>query len=441
MKRRFPTTAIGLATFAAVALGACSPGAPTPGGEGENDQTVVTFRLWDDNAAQAYEESFTRFSEENPDIQVEVELVPWADYWSRLPQDIGSGTMTDIFWTNTSNFGIYADEGHLMDITDALGDDHDAWNESVVDLYTREGRLWGVPQLSDSIALFYNTELIEEAGVDVESLTWSPDSTQDTFLPALQKLTADAEDNNPGDEHFDPDSVEIWGFNAQNDLQAIWLEFLAQNNGQFQDGDKYVFSTPEGVEAFEYLVDLINSDHVSPPASETNADGDFARSLFVQGKLALFQSGQYSLPAMADIDSFEWGIAPMVEGPEGRIGVVHGVAALANANSDHPEETIRVLEWIASAEGQRPLGETGAAFPAAIDAQDAFTDYWQEQGVDTSAFTQAAAGPTTPAPVGARSNAGLDALAEVFDEMFEGRIPVDQALEQAQQAANEAIAD
>src|SRR5699024_595807 len=137
------------AAAGALALAACSPGGASgsggengAGGGSSGEETVVTFRLWDDNAAAAYEESFEAFTEVNPDISVEIELVPWGDCWTRLPQDIGTCTMTDIFWTNTSNFGIYADQGRLLDITEALGDDHDQWNESVVDLYTREGTLW-----------------------------------------------------------------------------------------------------------------------------------------------------------------------------------------------------------------------------------------------------------------------------------------------------------
>ena len=55
------------------------------------------------------------------------------------------------------------------------------------------------------------------------------------------------------------------------------------------------------------------------------------------------------------------------------------VAALGNADTENLEETTRVLEWLGTAEGQRPLGETGAAFPAALDAQDAFTEYWRRR--------------------------------------------------------------
>ena len=205
---------IPVAAISALALAACSPGSGGSGGaegsgDGDGEQTVVTFRLWDDNAAAAYEESFEAFTEENPDIEVEIELVPWGDYWTRLPQDIGSGTMTDIFWTNTSNFGIYADQGRLIDISEAIGEEHEEWNESVVDLYTRDDKLWGVPQLSDSIALFYNKDVVEEAGIDVSSLTWSPEESGDTFLPALKKLTVDGDGHHPGDEDFDPDKVDV----------------------------------------------------------------------------------------------------------------------------------------------------------------------------------------------------------------------------------------
>jgi multiple sugar transport system substrate-binding protein len=435
---------IAAAAATSLALAACSPGSGSgddTGGD-DGDATTVTFRLWDENAAAAYEESFAAFTEQHPEITVEIETVPWANYWEQLPLDLQAGEMADIFWTNTSNFGRYADSGNLLNITDTLGDDHDEWNQGAIDLYMRDGSLWGVPQLTDSIALFYNKTLLDDAGVDPETLAWSPTADEDTLLPALQQLTTDASGVTAAEDGFNPDDIAVWGFNAQNDLQAIWLDFLAQNGGTFQDGDQYAFNSPEGVAAFQYLVDLINTHHVSPSAADTNANGDLARDLFVQGKMALFQSGQYSLTAMQDIgDSFEWGIAPMVAGPEGRIGVVHAVAALGNAATENADAVTEVLRWIGSAEGQGYLAASGAAFPAAVEAQQTFTDYWTEQGVDTTPFVEQAAGLSTPAPLGPNSNAGLEAIGGYFPDMFAGIIPVEEALANAQDAGNEAIAE
>lgn len=443
MTTRRSTIVTGAAMLGASALllAACSPGSSDDdSGDGDSGATTVTFRLWDEAAAAAYEETFAAFEEQNSDIDVEVETVPWANYWDRLPQDIGSGTMADIFWTNTSNFGLYVDNDNLINISEAIGDDHDEWTQSVVDLYTRDGSLWGVPQLTDSIALFYNVDMLSEAGIDPTTLHWDPSGDGDTFLPAVQELTVDSSGVTAAEDDFDTEDIATYGFNSQNDLQAIYIDFLASNGGQYQDGDQYAFDSPEGVAAFQYLVDLINTYHVSPSAAETNANGDLSRQLFVQGKMALFQSGQYSLPAMADAE-FDWAIAPMVEGPEGRIGVVHGVAAVGNAATEHEEATLEVLRWLGSAEGQVPLGATGAAFPAAVDAQSSFTDYWENQGVDTSEFIAAAERETAAAPLGPHANAGANAMASYFEQMFAGTLPVEEALAQAQQAANEAIAE
>lgn len=443
MSRRLTRGLITAAAVTTLGLAACSPGGssssdPTTSEDG-GEQVTVTFRLWDDAAAEAYRTSFDAFEQENPGIRVEIETVPWANYWERLPQDIGAGTMADIFWANTSNFGIYADNGNLLDLGEIIGDDHDEWNDDVADLYTRDGVLYGAPQLSDALALFYNKDIVDAAGIDPTTLRWDPDPADDTLLPALQQVTVDGAGLNPTDDGFNADDTQVYGFNSQVDLQAIYANFLAQAGGQYQDGDQYAFSSPEGVEAFTYLVDLINTYNVAPPAAETNENGDYSRDLFIQGRLAFFQSGQYSLPHLQAIEDFEWGLAPIVEGPEGRIGVAHGIAALGNAATEHPEETAEVLKWISTAEGQLPLGESGATIPAVLGAQSSFFEYWQGQGVDTSVLEEAGEWDSTPAPTGPRANAGAGEITPILREVFAGRIPVAEGLQQAQEAANEAI--
>ncbi|HZK06516.1 MAG TPA: sugar ABC transporter substrate-binding protein [Actinomycetaceae bacterium] len=441
-----------------LSIGACSPGtesndATATGGEtqtaGEVDKTqtqptgstTVTFRLWDDVVAPAYEESFDAFMAQNPDIVVEVEKVPWSDYWERLPLDIQSGDMADIYWTNTSNFAKFADNGNLIDITATLGNDHDEWVQSVVDLYTRNGTLWGVPQIWDSIALYYNRDLVDAAGVDPTNLKFAPgNAEEDTLIPAAQALTLDEAGLNPTEAGFDPDTRVQYGFNGQLDLQAIYLDFLAQTGATFQDeNDLFAFDSPEGVAAFQYIYDLINTWYVAPSAADTNTNGDITRDLFLQGNLALFQSGPYNLKTISDNATFEWGIAPMVEGPEGRISVVHGVAAVGNAESENLDATIRVLEWLGSADGQHALAAQGVSFPAAVEAQQAFIDHWTALDVDVQVFIDAANGPTAAAPVGPEVNAGMNEYTPILQDMLLGTISVPDAVAQAQEAGNAAM--
>ncbi|MCT1777238.1 sugar ABC transporter substrate-binding protein [Brachybacterium sp. p3-SID957] len=442
-------TAAGLAGAAV----ACSPsaqdggsGGGNSGGSGGSDggggsNGTLTFRLWDELAQPAYEESFAAFTEQSG-WQVNIDLVAWGDYWTRLPLDVASGDAADVYWMNSANYVLYKDSGDLLDINEVLPDAADQWEDSVVELYSRDGGLWGVPQLWDSIALFYNKQLVEEAGVDPSALEFDPSAETDSLRESATKLTLDGEGRHPGEDGFDADGRAQFGFNSQADRQAIIGPFLASNGAQWQQDDAYVFASEEGIAAFQYMADLVNVDQVAPSAADTNENGDFSRDLFTQGKLGLFQSGPYNLGNIFDgvADSFEWAIAPPVAGPEGAKSLVHGVVAVGNAKApeDKQEGIKALLEWLGSADGQRPLAEQGVAFPGHKEAQDAFISFWDEKGVDVSVFVEAAKNPAE-ADTGARANAGLTAAIPIFQEVFIGRLPASEGIPQAQEEGNAAM--
>ena len=442
-------TAAGLAGAAV----ACSPsaqdggsGGGNGGGSGGSDggggsNGTLTFRLWDELAQPAYEESFAAFTEQSG-WQVNIDLVAWGDYWTRLPLDVASGDAADVYWMNSANYVLYKDSGDLLDINEVLPDAADQWEDSVVELYSRDGGLWGVPQLWDSIALFYNKQLVEEAGVDPSALEFDPSAETDSLREAATKLTLDGEGRHPGEDGFDADGRSQFGFNSQADRQAIIGPFLASNGAQWQQDDAYTFASEEGIAAFQYMADLVNVDQVAPSAADTNENGDFSRDLFTQGKLGLFQSGPYNLGNIFEgvADSFEWAIAPPVAGPEGAKSLVHGVVAVGNAKApeDKQEGIKALLEWLGSAEGQRPLAEQGVAFPGHKEAQDAFISFWDEKGVDVSVFVEAAKNPAE-ADTGARANAGLTAAIPIFQEVFIGRLPASEGIPQAQEEGNAAM--
>lgn len=400
------------------------------GGGSSGGGTTVTVRLWDDTVQPAYEKSFEAFRAKNPGITPKIEMVPWASYWDKLPADVAGGTLPDVLWVNSSNFGVYVDSGTFLNVGEELPDAVGGWQKTVVDQYTRKGSLWGVPQLSDAIGLFYNRQLVQAAGVDPSILTWNPAGTGDTFLPAAKALTRTE------------GARTQYGFNAAYDLQAIFYDFVGSNGGRWQaDDDTYVFGDdPKSVEAMQYVVDLINRDKVSPSAADTNDNGDFSRDQFTQGTMALFQSGTYNLKNVADGAQFEWGIAPGLTGPAGRVLVTNGIVAVGNAKTKDKDATLKVLEWLGSEEGAAPIGAEGAAFPAVTAAQQSYLDYWKGKGVDVQPFLDAAAATDVmPAPHGPRAQTGQSAADEVLKEVFLGRIPVAQGMKQAQDAANAAI--
>ena len=309
----------------------------------------------------------------------------------------------------------------------------------MIDQFTRNGTLWGVPQLTDAgIAVYYNADLLAGAGVspDQLDLRWGVDA--DTLRPLAARLTVDEAGRRAGTPGFDAGRIRQWGYNAADDLQGIYLNFIGSAGGTFSDDDRFTFDNPGAATAFDYLVGLINTEHVAPPASATNDNGDFSRNQFLAGRMALFQSGTYNLANVASQAKFRWGVTLLPSGPAGRVSVTNGIAAAGNAASRHPDAVHRVLDWLGSAEGNGFVGRDGAAIPAVLAAQRVYRDYWAARGVDVSPFFTVLDGPRIAAPGGSGFAAGYQAIKPYFDEMFLGRLPVAEALAQAQAAANAA---
>jgi multiple sugar transport system substrate-binding protein len=405
-------------------------------------KAVITVRLWDEQVAAAYRESFAAFTRTHPNIEVHTHVVSYSTYFNTLRTDMAGGSADDIFWISNAYLAGYADSGRLIDIGENLREvGAGAWEPSVVKQFTRMGTLWAVPQLTDAgIALYYNADLLAAAGVnpaDLAALRWSPDGG-DTLRPLLARLTVDANGHTAATPGFDAGSTRQWAYNAANDAQSIYLNYIGSAGGVFQDGDCFAFDSPGAIEAFTYLVRLINRDHVAPPASDTNDNGDFSRNQFLAGRMALFQSGTYNLAAVADQASFRWGVAMLPAGPKGRVTVTNGIAAAGNSASSHPDAVRQVLAWMGSNDGNQYIGRHGSAIPAVRSAQKVYFDYWATKNVDVKPFFAVLNGPGINAPGGPSFAAGNLKIKPYFDEMFMGRSDVSTTLHRAQEAANAA---
>ncbi|WP_434614800.1 ABC transporter substrate-binding protein [Arthrobacter sp. A5] len=438
--RKGATAVAGAAVLAMAATG-CSPAAENNNNNKSGSAATVTVRLWDEQVQKAYDASFKEFESQNPGITVKTTLEPYNTYFDKLRTDVSGGNADDIFWISGSYFAPYADNSNLLQIGSEFDGEKSGWMPAAVDQYTRNAKLWGVPQLTDGgIAVYYNKAMLAKAGVDPANLSWDPtDPSRDTFLKAAQKLTLDANGKSADDPAFDKDHIVQYGYNASQDLQAIYYNFIGSNGGAFQDGEKFVFASDKSAQAFQYIVDLINKYHVSPGAADTNDNGDFLRDAFIQGKVAMFQSGTYNLKNVADGAKFDWAVAPIPAGPEGRVSVVNNIVAAGNAKTKNADATVKVLKWLGSADGSKFIGAEGAAVPAVTGAQSSYQQFWQGKNIDAGQFAKAAEGKTVSAPIGSNYSAAFNAWKPIFNEIFLGRTPVKEGLQQAQDAANKAM--
>lgn len=435
MKKLFRLLSVSIVLASVIGVTGCSS---------PQEETVITVRLWDENVAKAYDQSFEELYKETG-IRAETVVVPWAQYWTQIRADLSTQNADDVFWLNAGNFESYAAEGLLKPITEQeFPDQWQQWDTSVIDQYTAEGTLWGVPQLSDpGIGLLYNKDLLDKYGVtvsEVESLAWDPAQPTDSLRSVTQKLTVDSNGNTPASEDFDPARTQIYGFNAACDLNAIVLNFLGSNGAAWQEGDTFVFDTPPALQTFEYLTQVINTNHVAPPAADTNppAGENVSRDLFLQGKMALFETGAYNLANVHNGAQFEWGIATIPRGPAGAISVTNGIIAAANATSQHPEEQLKVLQWLGG-KGAAYIGAEGSALTAVKSERSSYFDYWKSQGIDVTPMISVLDNGYVQAPRGARYAQAQEAYLPILNDVFLTNISVNEGIPAAVAAANAAM--
>ncbi len=98
----------------------CFDAAPEPGPQ--DGLVHLNFQIWD-NAQRGGMEAVARaYMDKNPEVEIQVQVTSWDEYWTKLDAAAESGQLPDIFWMHTNQILKYADYGKLEDVTDLYDD-------------------------------------------------------------------------------------------------------------------------------------------------------------------------------------------------------------------------------------------------------------------------------------------------------------------------------
>src|SRR5688572_8005490 len=72
--------------------------APAPTEEPQGEPVTISYALWEQTQVPAHEQIIAAFEEQHPNINVEIQLVPWSEYWNKLQTALAGGEAYDVFW-------------------------------------------------------------------------------------------------------------------------------------------------------------------------------------------------------------------------------------------------------------------------------------------------------------------------------------------------------
>ena len=184
------------------------------------------------------------FEVANESIDLVVDVVSWNDIYTVVNTRIANGEQPDLL--NIDGFADYQADGLLKPVSEWVSDEtyakfYDSFiAESIVD-----GTVWAVPDLASARALYVNTDILAQAGVEVPT-TWAE------LEAACEAIKA-----------YNPD-IYPWGVDMTTDEgQAAFAYYVWNNGGGFVDKDgNWALNSAENVEAIEFIIDKIGRAHV-----------------------------------------------------------------------------------------------------------------------------------------------------------------------------------
>lgn len=328
LQKKIHKTAAVVAAVAlsAVGLAGCSGSDDDTKAAGDGAGTVV---MWDylgqDTPNEAMQAAIKEFEAQNPDIKVERKSFAFGDLSKSIVQSGVGGEVPDIAIIDNVDTQNFAALGLLEDVTDEVADMKDEFYPGPWSSGQLEGKTYALPLNSNNLALFYNKDLFNKAGVDVPQ-DWAQ-------LKDVAKATAS--DNNSG--------LAISAIkNEQGSFQV--LPFVWQTGG---DLDDYATS---GGEALTYLKSLIDDGAMTKAVA--NYSQEDARTQFVTGKTAMMFNGPWEVPNVDKDADFEWGVAPLPKGKVAATGL-GGENIVTFADGNNKVGAQKLMKFLASKDGAK----------------------------------------------------------------------------------------
>lgn len=325
---------------------------------------AVEIEYWQyiyDTRVTAMDQLIENFEEANPDITVKQVTFPYADYQTRIVAANMAKKGPDVLQL----FYGWADKFIEGNLIQPLPEDQFPVEEieseffPIVSAMKRDGDYYGLPTAVRSLALFYNKDLFEEAGIE------GPPETLEELVEYGAQL---AEKDDAGNFQTVGMTMDMAGQDHQ-----WWREVLVRQMGGEPYNDDYTevtYDDEAGVEALQYYADLAKEHEISTPGFM-----DEGQAAFRAGRAAMTIDGTFRLGSFSSIEDFEWGVAELpanAEGVQSNYASYFANAIGSGAEGEEYDAALKFLEYISSPEAMQIWLEVVGELPARREA--ALTD-------------------------------------------------------------------
>ena len=312
----------------ALGLAACSGTKTDSADSGSASGGQVTVEMWDylsgETANDSINAAIAEFEKANPDIKVKRTTFAFADLSKSILQGSVGGQVPDVAVVDVVDNQNFASLGMLKDLSND-GINKSDFFEGPWSSVVYEGKTYGIPLNSNNLALYYNKQMLKDAGVEVPT-DWAS-------LKEVAKKTTKG----------DVKGIAISAVKSESATFQV-LPFVWQTGGDLKD---YATS---GATALAYLRGLIDDGSMSEAV--TNYTQEDARTQFITGKSAMMINGPWELATLTKNAQFDWDVAPLPKDKRAATSM-GGENVVVMNGAKQSDAAVKLAKYLTSAEGAK----------------------------------------------------------------------------------------
>ncbi len=234
-------------------------------------EAVTIWYYWETEGHQvALDQVIQEYNASQGNYQVAAKYVPFADFKKQLSIGASADELPDIAILDSPDHASYVEMGIFEDLTGKF--DVGSYYEGTVNSCTVDGKLYGVPFGVNCLALYYNEDMLKEAGREVPT-TWDElmDTAKALTTDSVTGLALCSVQNEEGTFNFVP---WLWSTGA----------------------DSYSIGSENGIRALTFIQNLVNEGVMSKECINWT-QGDVMNQ-FIAGNVAMMENGPWQIPTM-----------------------------------------------------------------------------------------------------------------------------------------------
>jgi len=297
------------------------------------------------------------FNQSQDQAKIEAKFIPFADFKRQLTVALTAGNAPDCALVDNPDFASYIDLGAFEPLDARLA----KWSYGQKDFYPGpwqssvwNGRQYGIPFETNTLALFLNVDMFKAAGLDPNK----PPKTWEDLTAYAAKLT----------------KAGAYGLSvcavASEEGTFQWLPFLQQNGG-----DIYHLDSPAAAEALQLWVDWVKKGYVSKEIVAMD-QWSGVRVQFMNKQAAMMVNGPWCIvPLKNDAPSLNWKVA-LLPGRKKQASAMGGVDFGLIKGGKNLDAAWAFIDWLYRAENAAEFWHIFGSLPL-MPAAAAKAPYWK----------------------------------------------------------------